>query len=164
MAVLEHAPIAQRTQQYAGTIGAETLHSLIPNILVIDDEPMVRSQLSRLYEHTGYRVQTAGSAEEALTPLDLGGVDFVITDIKLPGMSGTELIAAMQENYPDVPVIAITGYLDIDAAVKVLKCGAVDFVVKPFDLTAVRDATATALEHPRLYGNSPSAPFAEKRW
>ena len=103
---------------------AEPLHSLIPNILVIDDEPVVRSQLSRLYEQTGYRVQTAGSAEEALRPLEQGGVDFVITDIKLPGMSGTELIAAMQESYPDVPVIAITGYLDIDAAVRVLKCGA----------------------------------------
>jgi DNA-binding NtrC family response regulator len=129
----------------------ETLQSLIPNILVIDDEPAVRSQLSRLYEQSGYSVETVGSAEDGLLQLAQGRIDFVITDIKLPGMSGAELIAAMQECYPDVPVIAITAYLDIDIAVKVLKCGAVDFVVKPFDLIAVRDATAAALERARVY-------------
>ena len=129
----------------------EPLQSLIPNVLVIDDDPVVRSQLSRLYEQSGYSVEIAGSAEDGLQQLAQGRIDFVITDIKLPGMSGADLIAAMQECCPDVPVIAITGYLDIDTAVKVLKCGAVDFVVKPFDLTAVRDATAAALERTRVY-------------
>ena len=131
--------------------GAEPLQSLIPNVLVIDDEPAVRSQLSRLYEQSGYSVETAASAEDGLRQLDQGRIDFVITDIKLPGMSGADLIAAMQESCPDVPVIAITGYLDIDIAVKVLKYGAVDFVVKPFDLVSVRDATAAALERTRVY-------------
>jgi DNA-binding NtrC family response regulator len=80
-----------------------------------------------------------------------GRTDFVITDIKLPRTGGAELIAAMQESHPDVPVIAITGYLDIETAVKVLKCGAIDFVVKPFDLAAVLDATRAALEKTRVY-------------
>ncbi|MGH7855063.1 MAG: sigma-54-dependent transcriptional regulator [Candidatus Binatia bacterium] len=151
MAVLEQVEEARARQDDAVMAGPETLHSLIPNILVIDDEPAVRSQLSRLYEQCGYRVEAVDSAEKALQQLAQSGIDFVITDIKLPGMSGAELIATMQESYPDVPVIAITGYLDIDTAVKVLKCGAVDFVVKPFDLTAVRDATATALERTRVY-------------
>lgn len=151
VAVFEQTEIAHQRQDDAVKPGAETLQSLRPNILVIDDEPAVRSQLSRLFEQSGYCVETAGSAENALKQLAQGGVDFVITDIKLPAMSGTELIATMQENYPDVPVIAITGYLDIEAAVKVLKCGAVDFVVKPFDLMAVRDATITALERSRVY-------------
>ena len=129
----------------------EVLPSLVPNILVIDDEPAVRDQLTRLYEHSGYKVETAESGERALTQLAEGRIDFVITDIRLPGMSGANLIALMQESYPDIPVIAITGYLDIETAVKVLKCGAVDFVVKPFDMTAVRDATAAALERTRVY-------------
>jgi DNA-binding NtrC family response regulator len=133
------------------TAAPETLPTLIPNVLVIDDDEAVRGQLQRLYEQSGYSVASAGSAEEGLRLLAQGGIDFVITDIKLPGMSGAELIAAMQESYPDVPVIAITGYLDIDTAVQVLKCGAADFVVKPFDLIAVRDATATALERTRVY-------------
>src|SRR5688572_11487439 len=153
MAALEQVEIAQRQDNGddVAKAGADALHSLIPNILVIDDEPLVRSQLSRLYEQSGYRVKTAGSAEEALVQLAQGGVDFVITDIKLPRMSGAELIALMHDSYPDVPVIAVTGYLDIETAVQVLKCGAVDFVVKPFDLTTVRDATVTALDRTRVY-------------
>ncbi|HEX5019395.1 MAG TPA: sigma-54 dependent transcriptional regulator [Candidatus Binatia bacterium] len=130
---------------------SEALQSLVPRILVIDDEPAVRDQLRRLYEQSGYKVETAESAERALKRLAEGPIDFVITDIKLPGMSGAELIASMHESHPDIPVIAITGYLDIETAVKVLKCGAVDFVVKPFDMTAVRDATAAALERTRVY-------------
>ena len=130
---------------------SEPLNSLVPNILVIDDDPAVREQLSRLYEQSGYTVRALSSAEEALAELSHGHTDFVITDIKLPGTSGAELIALMHESYPDIPVIAITGYLDIETAVRVLKCGAVDFVVKPFDLTAVRDATAAALERTRVY-------------
>jgi len=132
--------------------GAATqVQCLKPNVLVIDDEPAVRSQLLRLFELNGYSVEAVDSAEAALGQLADGKIDFVITDIKLPGMSGAELIALMQESYPDIPVIAITGYLDIDTAVRVLKCGAVDFVVKPFDLKAVRDATAAALERTRVY-------------
>jgi DNA-binding NtrC family response regulator len=130
---------------------AERLGSLIPKILVVDNDHGVRGQLCRVYQQSGYHVETAASAEEALCHLARGGIDFAISDIKLPGMSGTQLIAFMQESYPDVPVIAITGYLDIDAAVKVLKYGAMDFVVKPFDLMAVRDATAAALERTRVY-------------
>jgi DNA-binding NtrC family response regulator len=151
MAAVELHASAGGQKAVNGVAAPEPLQSLTPNILVIDDEPAVRHQLSRLFEHSGYSVETAGSAEQALTQLAQGRIDFVITDIKLPGMTGAELIALMQESYPDIPVIAITGYLDIDMAVRVLKCGAVDFVVKPFDLTAVRDATAAGLERTRVY-------------
>jgi DNA-binding NtrC family response regulator len=129
----------------------EPPNSLIPNILVVDDDPLIRDQLSRLYEESGYTVDAVGSAEDALIQLGQGRTDFVITDIKLPGMGGAELIANMQESHPDVPVIAITGYLDIETAVKVLKCGAVDFVVKPFDLATALETTRAALEKTRVY-------------
>jgi DNA-binding NtrC family response regulator len=133
------------------SIELEGCNSLIPNILVVDDDSLVRDQLSRLYEQSGYIVEPVHCAEDALVHLAQGKTDFVITDIKLPGLGGAELIATMQENHPDVPVIAITGYLDIETAVKVLKCGAVDFVVKPFDLAAVLEATRAALEKTRVY-------------
>ena len=133
------------------TTDNEPLHSLVPNILVIDGDPEAREQLSRLYGQSGYTVETLDCAEAALAQLAQGKIDFVITDTKLPGMSGAELIGVMQESYADVPVIASTSYLDIETAVKVLKCGAVDFVVKPFDLAAVREATAAALERTRVY-------------
>jgi DNA-binding NtrC family response regulator len=125
--------------------------SLIPNVLVVDDDETIRSQLLRLYTHSGYTVVPVSSAEAALTQLAEGNIDFVITDIKLPGLSGIDLITNMQENFPDVPVIAITGFKDIDTAVNVLKHGAADFVVKPFDLGAVQESTRLALEKTRVY-------------
>jgi DNA-binding NtrC family response regulator len=125
--------------------------SLIPNVLVVDDDETIRSQLLRLYTHSGYTVVPVSSAEDALTQLAEGNIDFVITDIKLPGLSGIDLITNMQENFPDVPVIAITGFKDIDTAVNVLKHGAADFVVKPFDLGAVQESTRLALEKTRVY-------------
>ena len=125
--------------------------SLIPNILVVDDDPVIRSQLVRLYTHSGYTVVPVSSAEDALKQLADGNIDFVITDIKLPGMDGVELITRMQENYPDVPVIAITGYSNIETAINVLKRGACDFVVKPFDLGSVQESTRSALEKTRVY-------------
>jgi len=125
--------------------------SLIPNVMVVDDDPTIRSQLVRLYTHSGYTVVPVSSAEEALAQLAEGNIDFVITDIKLPGLSGIDLIANMQENFPDVPVIAITGFSDIDTAINVLKHGAADFVVKPFDLGAVQESTRAALEKTRVY-------------
>jgi CheY-like chemotaxis protein len=121
MAILEQDK--QRTASWAGAgappvtnksaLGVPPVHAanaLIPNILVVDDDPVVREQLARVYKLCGYTVVAVSSAEEALARLEEGVIDFVITDIKLPGLSGSELIANMQENFPDVPVIAITGY------------------------------------------------------
>ncbi len=125
--------------------------SLVPNVLVVDDDSTIRSQLVRLYSHSGYTVVAVSSVEEALSHLAEGVIDFVITDIMLPGLSGIELIKEMHEKYPDVPVIAITGFKDIDTAINVLKYGAADFVMKPFDLGAVQESTRVALEKARVY-------------
>jgi DNA-binding NtrC family response regulator len=116
------------------------------NLLVVDDDATVRQQLERLYIQNGYSVVAVYSAEEAISRLTEEDIDFVITDIKLPGMDGVQLISHIHQNLPDVPVIAITGYSDIQTAVNVLKLGASDFVVKPFDLGAVDESTRAALE------------------
>ena len=105
----------------------------------------------RRYRHSGYSAVGVSSSEEALELLADGNIDLVITDINLPGVSGADLIAHIQENCPDVPVIAITAYSNIDIAIKVLKLGAADFVVKPFDLGAVQESTRVALEKTRVY-------------
>ena len=95
-----------------------TLDPLVPHILVVDDEPLICQQLERLYTHSGYAVTIAPSAEEALERLDNGGIDLVVTDIRLPGMSGVELTKRIQDKSSDVPVIVITGYGDIETALK----------------------------------------------
>src|SRR5881628_2691013 len=123
----------------------------IPNLLVVDDDPTVRLQLERLYAQSGYSVVAVSSAEEAITRLVEEDIDFAITDIKLPGIDGVQLISYIHQNFPDVPVIAITGYSDIQTAVNVLKLGASDFVVKPFDLGAVQESTRVALEKSNVY-------------
>jgi DNA-binding NtrC family response regulator len=124
---------------------------LKPCILVVDDEVMVRKQLERLYVQGGFRVLTAPSAEEAWEYLGGGEIDLVVTDIRLPGMDGVQLIARMKEICPDVPVIAITGYGDIDTAVEVLKQGARDFIIKPFSAPAIQQSTRAALEKMRVF-------------
>jgi DNA-binding NtrC family response regulator len=124
---------------------------LKPCILVVDDEAMVRKQLERLYTQCGFKVLTASSAEEALEYLSGGEIDLVVTDIRLPGMDGIQLIARMKEICPDVPVIAITGYRDIEIAVEVLKQGARDFIVKPFSAPAIQQSTRAALEKMRVF-------------
>lgn len=125
--------------------------ALVPNILVVEDEPVVRNLLARAYIQSGYTVVAAESAEEALTLLAEGNIDFVITDIRLPGMNGTELIAKIKENFSNIPVIAVTGYCDINTAITVLKRGASDFIIKPFDLAAVQESTRLALEKAQVH-------------
>ena len=123
----------------------------VPHLLVVDDEPTIRDQLERLYRQTGYKVTLVVSAEEAIIRLGKEDIDLVISDIKLPGTDGVALTSYIHEHFPDVPVIVITGFSDIQTAVDVLKMGAVDFLTKPFDLTLVQRLTRAALEKTRVF-------------
>jgi two-component system response regulator AtoC len=122
-----------------------------PRLLVVDDDPLVRDQLERLYGHSGYSVTSVTCAEDAVARLGEDDIDLVISDVKLPGTDGVELTAHIQKHFPGVPVIVITGFSDIQTAVDVLKMGAVDFLLKPFDLTVVQELTRIALEKTRLF-------------
>jgi DNA-binding NtrC family response regulator len=118
---------------------------------VVDDEPLIRQQLERLYTLGGYEVAVASSAEQALERLEKGDIDLVVTDIRLGGMSGVQLTKRMQEICPDVPVIVITGYADIETAVAVLKLGASDYIVKPFSVAAIQESTKLVLEKAKIF-------------
>ncbi len=123
---------------------------LIPNILVVDDDPNIRQQLAHLYKHIGCNSTFAASAEVALELLEHGDVDLVVADIRLPGISGVDLTQRIQERWPDVPVIAITGYPDIKTAVDVLKVGASDYIPKPFSATTLQESTRVLLNKMQL--------------
>ncbi len=135
----------------ARLISGPPANAMTPKILVVDDDVVVRELMVRLYLDNGYSVVGVSSGEEALALLVQRNIDFVITEINLPRMSGTELIAYIQENSPDVPVIAVTAHSNIEIAINVLKLGAADFVVKPFDLGTVQESTRVALEKTRVY-------------
>jgi two-component system response regulator HydG len=113
-------------------------------LLVVDDAPDTRDLLERNLTAQGYRVFTAPGVPEAVRVLESTPVDLVITDLKMPGASGLDLIRHVRENFKDVEVMVITGYPSIEGAVTAVKTGAEDYLSKPFTqeelLTAVRKA------------------------
>jgi signal transduction histidine kinase/DNA-binding response OmpR family regulator len=104
-------------------------------LLIIEDEPDLRSYLRRLFSKDGYAVEAVGDAETALTSLGSNAPDIVITDVMLPGRSGFELLATVRqdEQMARLPVVVLTARADAESAVEAFAAGADDFVVKPFN-------------------------------
>jgi DNA-binding NtrC family response regulator len=113
-----------------------------PVILVVDDEKNIRRTLRMVLEGEGYAVEEAGSAEDCLVRLDAGGIDAVLLDVKLPGISGIDALSRV----PSVPTIMISGHATIDDAVRATKLGAFDFLEKPLDRARVLLSVRNALE------------------
>lgn len=103
-------------------------------ILVVDDEMAIRSGCQRLMSGKGYQVATAEDGLKALDILVQDPVDIVLLDLKMPGMSGEEVLEIIRSKYPEVPVIIITGHGTVDTAVECMKKGAYDFITKPFQV------------------------------
>ena len=122
--------------------------SMSKDILVVDDEAILRESLSRTLQRTGYSVVTAGSAEEALALLEGGThVRTVITDIKMPGRSGLDLVEEIQHSTPQLPVVLITAHGTIESAVSAMKKGAYDYIRKPFTADEIEIVIGKALDH-----------------
>lgn len=103
-------------------------------ILIVDDEDYVRDSLSLVLSRRGYLVRSAGGAEEAMKPDILDGVDAVITDLKMPGVGGLELLRRIKAKKSDLPVIVLTAYGSVPSAVECMKAGAYEFMQKPADM------------------------------
>ena len=117
------------------------------NVLVLDNDAATREQLVELYLSSEHSVVAFSTAADCLRHLSEQDVDFIITSIRLPDTDALEFIAHVHQKYPDLPVVALTTAADIQTAVDVLKLGASDFVVKPFDPAAVLESTRAALEN-----------------
>ncbi len=102
-------------------------------ILVVDDDPGVCQVLQDLLVTVGYRGVFAATGEDALLKLEGGGVDLVISDDRMPGMSGRELLWECVRRWPGLPVVLLTGYGNVPDAVEAIKAGAEDYLLKPFD-------------------------------
>ena len=120
------------------------------HILIVDDERLIQSTLRGVLEDEGYRVTSAGSAEEALQRLVDDAPDLVFLDIWMPGMDGLEALAEMKQRRPETAVVMISGHATIETAVKATKLGAYDFIEKPLSLEKTLLVTARTLEHARL--------------
>ncbi|HSC28382.1 MAG TPA: response regulator, partial [Vicinamibacterales bacterium] len=104
----------------------------VARILVIDDDAGVRESVRRMLQSAGYAVQTAATGEEGFELARQGGFDVVLSDMRMPGLSGIDVLRRLREVRVDASFIVMTGFGTIDTAVEAMKLGAIDFVQKPF--------------------------------
>jgi len=119
-------------------------------LLVADDDPAIRQSLERTLTREGYQVALAPDGHAALDRLRAGGVDLVLSDLKMPGLTGLELLREVKAVAPDVDVIMLTAFGTVEEAVKAMKDGAVDFLTKPFQRAQLIRVIRKALEHRAL--------------
>src|ERR1051325_2862726 len=121
-----------------------------PHLLFVDDEESLRRPTAERLAEKGFEVVEAGSGEEALELLDQFAFDILVTDLRLPGMDGTQVIDAARQRYPAIVAIVITGYGTVRDAVEAIKKGAWDFITKPFHFDELMHVIQTSLERGRL--------------
>lgn len=125
---------------------SEILDPKTAHILVVDDEGPIRYSLSKTLQRVGYQVSTAASGEEALAILTEHPHDVVLTDIRMPGLTGVELLAKIKEQAPEAIVILMTAYASLSTAVESLRLGAHDYLIKPVSTQDVRQSVSRGLE------------------
>ena len=123
----------------------------VDRVLVVDDEESIRTVLNEVLTDDGFRVTQAANGMEALQILKDVSHPLVISDIKMPGMTGIELLKKIKHSIPDTEVIIITSYASLDTAISALRYGAYDYLFKPFeDIKLISAAAARAIDKVRL--------------
>jgi DNA-binding NtrC family response regulator len=116
-------------------------------ILLVDDEPDILKILSDILMPSGYATVSKPDAESALAVIREGKqIDLVITDLRMPGMSGSELTTILRQILPSVPIIMLTGYGSVESYLKSMSSGAFEYINKPIQATELRRIVKTALE------------------
>jgi two-component system response regulator AtoC len=131
-------------------------------VLIVDDDPAVSRVLGALLAQAGLTVHAASSGQQALAVLQRHPVDVVVSDVRMPGMGGMELLAEVQRHWPDVPVILLTAHGTVPLAVEAMRAGAADFVLKPFDREELLFTVRKALQRAEreAQASPPASPAA----
>lgn len=116
------------------------------NILVVDDEGAIRYSISRTLQRVGYQVSQAANGEQALESLQQDSFDVVLADIRMPGLTGTEMLRRIREHASDAIVILMTGYASLETAIEALRLGASDYLIKPCSSEELRSSVARGVE------------------
>jgi two-component system response regulator AtoC len=119
-------------------------------LLLVDDDRAMREMLASLFSDLGYEAVEAASAEDALARLEEEDFDVVLSDIRMPGRSGIEMVSDVKRLRPETPVVLMTAFGSVDSAVEAIQAGAYDYVTKPFEPEAVQFAVERALERTTL--------------
>ncbi len=115
------------------------------DILLVDDDDIIRDTLCELLS-SDYQCREANTAEEALKELEAQPFDVVLTDISMPGLSGSDLLTLVRNLYPETRVIIVSGFGDQEQAQNLIDRGAFDYLLKPFRLEVVEESVKRALE------------------
>src|SRR5688500_2223464 len=119
-------------------------------ILLVEDDPNIATGLQKVMRAEGYEITTLDRGDIGLERAQEGDFDIVITDLKLPGLDGLELVKRLHEARPKLPIILITAHGSTETAIEATKWGAFDYVPKPFEVEELLDLTAKALQSSRL--------------
>ena len=119
-------------------------------VLVVDDESSIREILERLLKSSGYEPVAAANGQEALKRISQQEFEVVLLDIKMPVLSGLDVLLELRRDHPDICVIMATAVTDVEKAVATMKMGAYDYILKPFNLDDVLLRVEKALERRRL--------------
>ena len=119
-------------------------------ILIVDDEKGIRDFLEIMLKKEGYRVSSAPGGEEAMRLFNNSSYDLVISDVRMKGMGGVELLKSIKEINPETVVLMITAYASVDTAIDAMKAGAYDYITKPFKVDEVKHIIRNALDKKRL--------------
>jgi FixJ family two-component response regulator len=115
-------------------------------VVIVDDDELIRHSLGGLMKQAGFTALTFASAEQFLSSGEERRTACLVTDIRMPGMSGLELQAKLNEAHQRIPIIFITAHGDEKLRLQALRAGAVEFLIKPFDDEALLDSVRAALE------------------
>ena len=125
------------------------------HVLIVDDDAAVRQVLCGLLAQAGMNVSEAGSAREAEVLLEKAPVDVVVSDVRMPGMDGLELLRRIRQHWPEIGVVMLTAHGTIQLAVEAMKSGAHEFMIKPFDREEVLFVVRKVGEQSRREGSHP---------
>lgn len=115
------------------------------NILIVDDDVQILELIQRLLQSLNYHTYKAISVKEAIAILQDQTIDLLITDLQMPGVDGLQLVKYVSEHFPEIPKLAVTGFPSIDGALKAMKSGVMDYLIKPFTKEELKTAVQKSL-------------------
>ena len=129
------------------------MYSELATVLVVDDEPTVSDLLYEDLSEVGYKCIKTTTGEDALKRLSMDNFDVMLLDLRLPGISGMNVLKEVRANYPETTVIVVTAAGDAQTAVEAMKNGAEDYITKPFELERVNSSLEAALKAKTIGSN-----------